>query len=365
MYIYSLHIGGGAENIFFKVAVHLKKRGFEPVVCGMLDEYPSFEEQFKKNNIKVINLSCTSHSLWHILKKLLPVLKKEKPAVMFNWLYPCIITGGLAAKLCGVPQVINNLRGPDLKKKKVKVWLERLVAKLYTGHIAVSPSVAAVFCRREKYCKKKITVIENGLDQPLIKKLTPAFSRKLRQSLKISPADLVVGSVGRLYIEKNQQLLISALPQIKEKIPQVKLLLVGDGPYRPALESLVSRLNLTDSVIFAGWQRETYKYLQLMDIYVLPSWYEGHPGSILQAWLMKLPVVATKVSGSKDLVIDGKNGLLVSKTEPSEMANVIINLKNNKKFARTLALDGYATVRKNYTEKKMLNNYEKYFKNLE
>lgn len=361
MYIYSLHIGGGAENVFFKVALYLKKCGYEVVVCSMLDESPSFEAQFAQQKIKVIRLSCRNHRILHILSRLIPVLRAEKPAVLFAWLFPCIITGGIAAKLTGVKNIISNLRGPDLKKKYKKVLMDRLISKLYTGHIAVSQSVADVFSTREKYNKTKIKVIENGLAQSGIKKLTKTDIAAEKVKLKINNEDFVIGTVGRLYIEKNQQLLIKALPLINKYIPNVKLLLVGDGPYRATLENLVFDLGLRGQVVFAGWQTDTYKYLQLMDIYALPSWYEGHPGSILQAWLMQLPVVATKVTGTRDLVVDGKNGLLVSKTNPEEMANVLINLKNNSEFMAKIALDGFTTVKEKYTEKRMLDNYKNYF----
>ena len=273
---------------------------------------------------------------------------------MLNWLYPCIITGGIAGRLAGVPRLIANLRGPDLKKKKIKVWLDRFVSRFYTDFIAVSQNVRDVFVRREKYPACKIQVISNGIDLAAAAKERPQD----KQQLGLTKKNIVIGTLGRLYPEKNQKLLLEAFALLLPQLPQARLLLVGDGPSRPELETLARSCDIQDKVIFAGWQTDTYAYLQVMDIYVLPSLYEGHSGSILQAWSCRLPVAGAKVSGIRDLIVDGKNGLLFS--TPQELANILFNLTVYKRLAGRLGQNGYQTVRENYAEEKMYKNYEEY-----
>ncbi|MDR1113657.1 MAG: glycosyltransferase family 4 protein, partial [Candidatus Margulisbacteria bacterium] len=256
------------------------------------------------------------------------------------------------------------LRGPDLKKKKMKVLLDGIVARCcYDGHIAVSQNVKDVFVRREKYLARKITVINNGLDLSAEKYTSQINRQTARRALKLTSKNIVIGTLGRLYPEKNQQLLLRAFALLAPRLPEAKLLLVGDGPSRQELEHLANELAVADKVIFAGWQSDTYRYLKAMDIYVLPSLYEGHSGSILQAWLCKLPVVGANTTGIRDLIIDGQNGLLFSLKNPQELANIILNLLAYPKFAKKLAAAGYQTVSENYTEQKMCMEYLNYLEN--
>lgn len=360
MYIYSLHSGGGAENVLYKLALFLRKNGFQVYACGMLDEYPSFEEQLDKNGIKVIRLQ-SSHNPVRTISRLTKVLKEIQPDIMLNWLYPCIVTGGIAGRLAGVSRIISNLRGPDLKKKKIKVFIDNLTARFcYDGHIAVSQNVKDVFVRREKYPAKKITVINNGLDLRAAKSMQKINRLAVRNELRLTSKNIVIGTLGRLYLEKNQQFLLRTFVLLLNKLPEARLLLVGDGPARKELEHLAVKLDIYDRVIFIGWQSDVYRYLKALDIYVLPSLYEGHSGSILQAWACCLPVVGAKVTGIRDLVVDGKNGLLFSLNQPQELVNIICNLVRYPRYARQLGLNGYRTVIENYSEEKMYKNYEKY-----
>ncbi|GBR75066.1 glycosyl transferase WabH-like, partial [Candidatus Termititenax aidoneus] len=310
--------------------------------------------------LKVIRLR-SDHNPLRTIPRLVKVLKKVKPDILLNWLYPCIITGGIAGRLAGTPRIIANLRGPDLKKKKLKVLLDGIIACCcYDGHIAVSQNVKDVFVRREKYPADKVAVINNGLDLAAEKHIHKTSRSAARRALRLSSRNIVIGTLGRLYPEKNQQLLIKAFALLASRLPEARLLLVGDGPSRQGLERLAAELNISDKIIFAGWQSDPYPYLQAMDIYVLPSLYEGHSSSILQAWACRLPVIGANTTGIRDLIVDGQNGLLFSLKNPQELANIILNLPAYPKFAKKLAAAGYQTVSENYTEEKMHKSYLEY-----
>ncbi|GBR73611.1 glycosyl transferase GTB-type super family [Candidatus Termititenax aidoneus] len=363
MYIYSLHTGGGAENVLYKLALFLHKKGWQVYVCGMLDEEPSFEKSLTARGLKVIRLQ-SDHNPLRTIPRLVKVLKKVKPDILLNWLYPCIITGGIAGRIASVPCLISNLRGPDLKKKKLKVLLDGIVARCcYDGHIAVSQNVKDVFVRREKYPADKVAVINNGLDLAAEKRIHKTSRSASRRALRLSSKNIVIGTLGRLYPEKNQQLLIKAFALLASRLPEARLLLVGDGPSRQELEHLSAELNISDKIIFTGWQSDPYPYLQAMDIYVLPSLYEGHSSSILQAWACRLPVIGANTTGIRDLIVDGQNGLLFSLKNPQELANIILNLPAYPKFTKKLAAAGYQTVSENYTEQKMYAEYLNYLEN--
>ncbi len=365
MYIHSFHIGGGAENVFFDVACYLQQKGLAVTVCGLVDEEPSFEKDFLERGIKVYRFSLQKRNLLGKLKlipELTSILRRESPDIICTWLFPCILTGGIAGRLAGIKHIVANLRGPDLRKKRYKIWLERLLVRhLYSNFIAVSPSVQNVFCRREKYPSAKVTVLENGLDLTLEGSFSQDQRSKLREKYQLAN-NWVIGSVGRLYPEKNQQLLIQAMACLKNKIPEAKAVLIGDGPQRAKLEELCQHLGVSDNIIFLGWQQQAYKFLPLLDMFVQPSLYEGHPSTILQAWLSKLPVAGNKVSGIKDLICDGKNGLLFSSAQ--ELANIIYNIKQFPEFGRKIAENGYQLVKQKYNKQTMLEDYYRFFSGL-
>jgi len=366
MYIHSLHIGGGAENVFFQIAKSLNLAGFEVVVCGLLDEDPSFEADFKTAGIKVIRFSFQKYNFWQklgFISQLTEIIKSENPDVVFNWLFPCVISGGISARRAGVKHIIANLRGPDLKKKKYKVLLERLFSRNHTGFIAVSKGVKTIFTSRERYPEQQVTIIENGIDLFIENEMLMANNYNFLRKYNLRNS-FVVGTIGRMYIEKNQQLLIKAIPELKKLIFNLKVVLVGDGPYRKEIEKLVVDLGVEDVVVFAGWQKDAYKLLKVFDVFVLPSNYEGHPNVVLQSWLARVPVVATKVIGIKDLIVDGKNGLLFDKSKPESLTNILYNLRQAPQLVRKLTGNGYQTVQECYSNVLMEKAYQEYFANL-
>jgi len=362
MYIHSLHIGGGAENVMFKVACALQASGNKIVVCGMVDEFPSFEEQFTQLKIKVYRLGLTKKNMLGVPFKLFKILKTEKPDILISWLWPAVLTGGIIAKLAGVKVRIANLRGPALSKSRIKVYLDRIFLRFYTNIIAVSDGVRDIFIKREKIDLKKVEVIHNGLE---LKNISQNYdNKKIRQELNISNDTLVIGAIGRLYPEKNHKYLISVAKLLKSKLSNFKILLVGSGPAEAELRAEIKANKLDDSFILAGWQKEIYKYLAIFDIFVLPSKYEGHPSSVLQAWLMHKPVLGAKTTGIKDVIIDGYNGILFSLNHPLELANTLFNLHTMPEFCQKIAENGYNTLKEKYDIKNMYKHYQTYLENL-
>jgi glycosyltransferase involved in cell wall biosynthesis len=132
----------------------------------------------------------------------------------------------------------------------------------------------------------------------------------------------VVGSLGRLERQKGFDVLLRAMAEV----PEARLVIVGDGDERAALESLAERLDLGSRVRFEGWHEEPRRWLTTFDVFALPSRLEGFPLSIVEAMLAKLPVVATPVGSVAEAVRDGETGLLVSPEDPVALARALREL---------------------------------------
>src|SRR5205823_9807276 len=132
----------------------------------------------------------------------------------------------------------------------------------------------------------------------------------------------VVGSVGRLDSQKGYDVLIDAL----RTLPDVTALLVGGGSERDSLERRAADVGVRDRLCITGWQEEARNYLTAMDVFALPSRYEGFPLSVVEAMLAELPVVASAVGSIPEAVVDGETGLLVPPEEPAALGEAIARL---------------------------------------
>jgi glycosyltransferase involved in cell wall biosynthesis len=232
----------------------------------------------------------------------------------------------------------------------------------YADQVAtVSDDIAADLLRRG-LSAKKLVVIDNGID------LTRFSQQKLNGSLKrtfhFDQQATVVGTVGRLSAEKGHICLLEAARTVIDSFPEVRFLLVGDGPLRSELEEKVAQFNLTGKIVFAGRRKDIPDLLSILDIFVLPSSKEGLPMALLEAMAAHLPVVATPVGAISKVITHGDTGLLVQPANPNELADAILTLLENRQLADTIATNAQRKVHAAFSAKTMTSNYLDLYKRL-
>jgi len=168
----------------------------------------------------------------------------------------------------------------------------------------------------------KLSILPNFSDAPP----SPTDGgQAFRASLGIAATDRVLVSIGRLSPEKGQRYLVAAMAEIARQSRQpVRLVLVGDGPDRPALEKLAASFGLVDQVKFVGHRADIWPYHWIADVFVLPSLSEGSPLALLESMAAAKPIVATRVGGVPEAVQDGESALLVPAGEPLALAQAIL-----------------------------------------
>lgn len=168
--------------------------------------------------------------------------------------------------------------------------------------------------------QSKIVVIPSGVDITHFDPERHEVQKKVSQLKdKLAIDDkIIIGYAGRLYPAKGLIYLFSAVKKIQDKHSDIAILIVGDGTQRKELETIARDLKV--KTIFTGWQSDLPLYYSLMDIFVLPSLFEGLPNVILEAMAMKKAVVATKVGGIPDVASDGENGFLVPARDVPQLA---------------------------------------------
>lgn len=251
-----------------------------------------------------------------------------------------MLYAGLAGRLLGRP-VIWHLRvwRPDSK-------LDWLLARLATRTIAISEAVRGRL-RRWPRAHDRCSVVPNGINlEGFVPSMDPG---RVRGSLGLRPGDRVIGTVGRLVPFKGQGDLLQAFARLHRNDPGIRLLVVGDGPERDALERQARELGIAGEAHFTGHREDVADLLAVMEVFVLPSVAEDFGRVLLEAMAMQRPVVATAAGGVPEVVEENVTGLLVRPADPAAMADAISVLLGDPVRARAMGRAGRQRVEKHFT----------------
>lgn len=247
---------------------------------------------------------------------------------------------GLAGRRTGRP-VIWHLR--ILEADPTLDWL---LVRLATRTIANSAAVRERL-RRWPLAHARCSVVPNGLD--LDSFLPSRESERVRQSLGLAPTDRVVGNVGRLVPFKGHRYLLEAFAILRLTCRELRLLIVGDGPEREALERQARALKVAQDVHFPGHREDVADLLSVMEVFVLPSLAEHFGRVLVEAMAMERPVVATAAGGVPEVVEEKVTALLVPPGDAGALAGAIQTLLNDPVRARAMGQAGRRRVEEQYT----------------
>jgi len=199
-----------------------------------------------------------------------------------------------------------------------------------TKHIVTTGSaLKKQLVEENKFPERMITSVPTGIDT---KRFHPGDSLEAKKNLGLPTENKYIGILATLRSWKGHLYLIEAFSKLE--LPEWKLLIVGDGPMKKTIEEKIKALNLGDSVIMVGQQKNPEEWLRAMDIFCLPSYAnEGVPQSILQAMLTKLPIITTSVGAILDAVTDNESALIVEPKNHLKIQEAIIKIINNVELA--------------------------------
>ncbi len=177
-----------------------------------------------------------------------------------------------------------------------------------------------------------------------------------RREFGLNGNDIVCIFVSRLVPIKGHQYLISAIPEVLGNVPSAKFVLVGDGELKDELEQQASNLGVKDSVIFTGLRHDVPELLAMSDLFVLSSINEGMGRVLVEAMAVGLPVVATRVGGVPDVVVDGETGILVPSHSSNALASAIVKLLKDKNMRKRMGEAGRRRVNPAFGVEAMVRN---------
>jgi phosphatidylinositol alpha-1,6-mannosyltransferase len=215
--------------------------------------------------------------------------------------------------------------------------------------VANGASTARSLSEQDGVAAARVTLIPNFVDDGMFEPPTHEWVAHTRAQLGI-PRSAVVGCiVASLRPVKDHPTLFAALPRIREAVPEFVLLVVGDGPARAELEGLARQLGVQESVKFAGVMAQRPSAHHIADVSLLTSRSEGFPNALVEAMAAARPLVGTDVTGIRDVVVPGENGLLVRSGSSDELAAAVVRLLQNSAERKRMGERGLAIAREHYS----------------
>jgi sugar transferase (PEP-CTERM/EpsH1 system associated) len=312
--IYKLDFGGLETLLVDSVNRMPVEKYRHAIVC--LTDYTEFSKKITRPDVQIFALNKppglglgTHLSVWKLFRQL-------RPSILHTYNLSAI-EYTLVASLAGVPIRVHAEHGRDASDPEGKNWkhnfLRRSLIPLVDYFIPVSADLKRWLSEKIGVPAEKNRLIQNGVDTHKFK--SAAVTNMAQQARHFPHGCFVIGTVGRIQDVKNHQGLIDAFIKLRELMPQhketLRLAIIGDGPLLPALRARVADAGIADYVWLPGARDDIAQIMQTFSLFVMTSIAEGTPVVLLEAMASGLAVVATKVGGIPDLVLDGSTGTLV------------------------------------------------------
>ena len=316
---------GGAEEMVLNLVRHLPPH-YEPAVLCIHEAGPiGLEIQQTGVPFKVLGLKPGLLRPFDVLR-LQDFLYQCQPDIVHTFLLTGSLYGRFAAMMARVPVVIGTEVNVYERKRPWHVQAERWLMRGTDAVIASAESVREFYIKQINADPAKVEVIYNAVDWS---RLETTISREdMRRAMDVPVEGPLLGIIARLTEQKGHRVLLDALAQ-RPDLSRAHLVIVGDGPLSAALQRQAAGLGIADRVRFLGARRDLGNLLSAIDVFVMPSFWEGLPLAMVLAMGAGLPVVATRVAGIPEVVQDGVNGLLVTPGESGELGAALSRVVND------------------------------------
>ena len=354
LHIMSTVTGGGVERRRLSLAKAFKGTEFQMKLVGTFKS-GNIAQQIEENGVEIVEIEDFNGPFhWEKHKKIQKIIDDFKPHIIHGAVYEGVTMAAINGFIKKVPIVLLEETSDPQNRSAKADFLLRLFSFAADRFIAIAPNVADYLRNRAKVSSKKVITINNGVQIP--RKVSDLEINNLKDQYSIKEGDFVIGTVGRLFNDhKKITDIIEAIHLLKD-FENIKLLIVGDGKDEELIKQRATDLGIENKVIFTGYQFDTAPFYKLMDIFCIASQREGFGLVAAEAMLHRLPVIATRVGGLQNVVVDGETGILIKPHQPQEIADSILKLYNSRDLLANYAERGYQRAVQNYTEERYVND---------
>jgi len=301
---------------------------------------------------------------------LVKLLREKKVHVLETIFIQSDILGVIAAMIAGTPYVMSSVRGvliPERTswfKRALYTSLYKLAQKRFDVIEALSMAAKRDLCQTFGVPEVKVRVVPIGVDLDELSEdaLLPATGQNKLAALEY--AGPLVGVACVLSWQKGVVFFIDSIPIVRQQFPTARFVVIGDGDQRGMLEARAAKLGISDRVDFLGWVSPASAAMRYLDIVVLPSTREGMSWTLVEAMALGKPVVASKVGGMVEVVVDGKTGYLVKPRSSTALAEGICKLLADPDRARQIGVEGASIIQQCFTAQRMAREVEQIYEQL-
>jgi len=350
---------GGTERTLLDLARNLDQSRYAVTIWTIKDEGRLIKEVSEFVDYRSLKASGKSDVLAPL--RFIREVRKQQPDIIQSFLY----YDNLLARFSGLTtqnaSIITGVRAIPEEPPLLRRVSERYTFGL--SDLIVSNSQAGMeYVIARGANPEKVEVIRNG--RQISKFVSGSASERVCQQLQIDGDLPVVGTVGRLVRRKGHLDLLNAWPLVLNAYPDAQLLFVGDGPEREGFEAKATELGCRESVTFAGHRDDVPDMLDLMDVFVFPSHFDGLPGALIEAMIAELPIVATPVDGSAELIDDGVTGMFVPPRNSEEISRRVTDMLDDADMRENLGTAASEYARKEFALENMVAKFEKLYDDL-
>jgi glycosyltransferase involved in cell wall biosynthesis len=349
---------GGAEVSLLGILKNINKKRFDISLVSFW-KGDAIEDEFAKlENINVIYLECSSRYDIRIYFRLLKILRKENPDIIHTHLP----IAGIYSRLCKFNISSKYVTSQHSVKSNNNIFhkFNKFTGKINDFYIANS-AFTRQFLIDNDYCNSdKIRIINLGIDFDKFKIIKKEKTNMLAE-YRIPQNAFIIGHIGSFKHQKGHVYLIKAAEMLIKQNSKIYLILIGDGELLFEMQRLSEKLQIAGNLRFVGKKNNIAEFLNIMDIFVMPSISESFGISVLEAMYMKVPVVAFATEALPELVKDGETGILIDKADTFQLSNAVNELYNDNELKEHLIQKAYDFVKNRFSIKFTTNELELFY----
>jgi sugar transferase (PEP-CTERM/EpsH1 system associated) len=351
---------GGTETVVRRLISALDPTRFQQSVCTFVAANGAQPPQ-------TICLERPSDKAAFLVPQLTRLFRRKRPDIIHsrNW---ATIEAVLAAKLAGIHAIVHSEHGRDVHTMGPQPRRRRVLRKISYACadrvFCVSEELREFYCEQLEMKPNRFDVIPNGVDLKQFSS-NPRMRSEVRAKLAAGPNTMVVGTVGRLDPVKDHITLLRAAELALKKGVDLKLVIVGEGPQRAAVENQLSRTpDLARRTILTGDSKDVADWLNSFDIFMLPSVSEGMSNTLLEAMAVGIAPIATAIGGNREVVEHERSGLLVSPGDAEKMSDFIVQLAGAPEWLQALGRNARERIETRFSIARMVNRYDEMYSEL-
>ena len=355
----------GLEYGVIKQVNRLDRRAFSPMIGCLRYQYEETRSLIDEK-IPIFELRKKPGREFPVIFRLAALLRNQRVDIVHSHNWRTFFYTVVASMLARTPVLVHGEHGrEEATVPKRQQFIQGLMGPLVDSFVTVSSSLGKEMADIFKSQPEKIVTIPNGVNLESFRQTYQLDS--IRKELQISPDNLVILTVGGLRPVKDHQTLIRAFFRIQRDLPMARLLIVGTDHgkgFQEKLETLCQQLGDQNSILFTGIRHDIPQLMQLSNVYVNSSLFEGMSNTILEAMAAGCPVIGTQVGGNPELIEDKVTGYLFAPKDETQLSEQLKELLLNPALAKKMAANGQRRVEQHHSMSGMIKRYESLYREI-